>query len=151
MDICHLIKSFNLVNFIKVHFFTSLGALKSGMDILLKEEGIKLDRILAHGGLFKTRGVGQSILAAAVNTPVSVMKMAGEGGAWGIALLASYLVKKDCNQTLENYLNQEVFDGQSEEQVQPDKKEVDGFNEFMLRHQMGLPIERVAVDCLKIV
>lgn len=142
---------FNLANFIKVHLSTALGALKSGMDILLKEEGIKLDRILAHGGLFKTRGVGQSILAAALNTPVSVMKMAGEGGAWGIALLASYLVKKDCNQTLENYLNHAVFDGQSEEKVQPDKKEVDGFNEFMLRYQMGLPIERAAVDCLKIV
>ncbi len=140
---------FNLANFIKVHLFTALGALKSGMDILLKEEGMKLDRILAHGGLFKTRGVGQKILAAALNTPVSVMKNAGEGGAWGIALLASYLVKKDCGETLENYLKQEVFGEQSEEKVQPDKREVDGFNEFMLRYQRGLSIERAAVDGLK--
>lgn len=86
---------FNLANFMRVNLFTSLGALKTGMDILLKEEGVKLDKILGHGGLFKTKGVGQNLLAGAINTPVSVMETAGEGGAWGIAVLASYLVNKE--------------------------------------------------------
>ena len=72
---------FNLANFMRVHLFTSLGALKTGMDILLKEEGVKLDKILGHGGLFKTKGVGQNLLSGAIHTPVSVMETAGEGGA----------------------------------------------------------------------
>lgn len=77
---------FNLANFMRVHLFTALGALKTGLDILLKDEGVKLDKILGHGGLFKTKGVGQKIMAGAINVPVSVMETAGEGGAWGIAL-----------------------------------------------------------------
>ncbi len=80
---------FDLANFMRVHLFTSLGALKTGFDILFREEDVQVDEILGHGGLFKTKGVGQSILAAAMNAPVSVMETAGEGGAWGIALLAS--------------------------------------------------------------
>ena len=78
----------------RVHLYTALGALKTGLDILLKEENVKLDKILGHGGLFKTKGVGQKIMAGAVGVPVSVMETAGEGGAWGIALLASYMVNK---------------------------------------------------------
>ena len=97
---------FNLANFMRVHLFTSLGALKTGMDILLKEEKVNLDKIYGHGGLFKTKGVGQGILAAAIDTPVSVMETAGEGGAWGIALLASYMKNKKDGQTLEEYLEQ---------------------------------------------
>ena len=85
---------FNLANFMRVHLFTALGALKVGLDILFREEDVQVDRILGHGGLFKTKGVGQRIMAAAMNSPVSVMETAGEGGAWGIALLASYLVNK---------------------------------------------------------
>ena len=83
---------FNLANFMRVHLFTSLGALKTGFDILFNEEKVEVDEILGHGGLFKTKGVGQRILAAAMNAPVSVMETAGEGGAWGIALLASYMI-----------------------------------------------------------
>jgi len=79
-----------------------LGALKMGMDILFKREGVKLDLLFGHGGLFKTKGVGQSVMAAAVNVPVSVMDTAGEGGAWGIALLASYMVHKEAGETLEH-------------------------------------------------
>ncbi len=86
---------FNLANFMRVHLYTALGALKTGLDILLKEEGVKLDKMLGHGGLFKTKGVGQKIMAGAIGVPVSVMETAGEGGAWGIALLASYMVNKD--------------------------------------------------------
>ncbi|GAA3333545.1 hypothetical protein GCM10020331_098000 [Ectobacillus funiculus] len=101
--------NFNLANFVRVHLFTALGALKIGMDILLKQEEVKLDEILGHGGLFKTKDVGQSIMAAALNVPVSVMETAGEGGAWGIALLAAYMMNKADNETLEEYLSQKVF------------------------------------------
>ena len=140
---------FNLANFMRVNLFTSLGALKTGMDILLKEEGVKLDKILGHGGLFKTKGVGQNLLAGAIDTPVSVMETAGEGGAWGIAVLASYLVNKESGESLEDYLNHKVFAGQEGEEVQPDAGDVQGFNEFMVRYKAGLAIERAAVENLK--
>lgn len=140
---------FNLANFMRVHLFTSLGALKTGMDILLKEEGVKLDKILGHGGLFKTKGVGQNILAGAIDTPVSVMETAGEGGAWGIAVLASYLVNKEEGETLDDYLNNRVFAGQGDVEVQPDERDVKGFDEFMVKYKEGLAIERAAVDHLK--
>lgn len=140
---------FNLANFMRVNLFTSLGALKTGMDILLKEEGVKLDKILGHGGLFKTKGVGQNLLAGAIDTPVSVMETAGEGGAWGIAVLASYLVNKEDGETLEDYLNNKVFAGQEGEEVWPDEKDVQGFDKFMVRYKEGLAIERAAVEHLK--
>ena len=140
---------FNLANFMRVNLFTSLGALKTGMDILLKEEGVKLDKILGHGGLFKTKGVGQNILAAAIDTPVTVMETAGEGGAWGIAVLASYLINKEEGETLEEYLDNKVFAGQEGVEVQPDENDVKGFDEFMIRYKEGLAIERAAVDHLK--
>lgn len=140
---------FNLANFMRVNLFTSLGALKTGMDILLKEEGVKLDKILGHGGLFKTKGVGQNLLAGAIDTPVSVMETAGEGGAWGIAVLASYLVNKEEGETLEDYLNNKVFAGQEGEEVWPDEKDVQGFDKFMVRYKEGLAIERAAVEHLK--
>lgn len=140
---------FNLANFMRVNLFTSLGALKTGMDILLKEEGVKLDKILGHGGLFKTKGVGQNLFAGAINTPVSVMETAGEGGAWGIAVLASYLVNKEEGESLEDYLNNKVFAGQEGEEVQPDERDVQGFDEFMVRYKEGLAIERAAVEHLR--
>lgn len=140
---------FNLANFMRVNLFTSLGALKTGMDILLKEEGVRLDKILGHGGLFKTKGVGQNLLAGAIDTPVSVMETAAEGGAWGIAVLASYLVNKEAGESLEDYLNHKVFAGQEGEEVQPDTRDVQGFNEFMVRYKTGLAIERAAVENLK--
>ena len=102
---------FNLANFMRVNLFTSLGALKVGLDILMKEEHVQVDQILGHGGLFKTKGVGQKILAGAIDAPVSVMETAGEGGAWGIALLASYMINKEENETLEDYLDAKVFAG----------------------------------------
>ena len=140
---------FNLANFMRVNLFTSLGALKTGMDILLKEEGVKLDKILGHGGLFKTKGVGQNLLAGAINAPVSVMETAGEGGAWGIAVLASYLVNKEEGESLEDYLNNKVFAGQEGEEVLPDERDVQGFDEFMVRYKEGLAIERAAVEHLR--
>lgn len=140
---------FNLANFMRVHLFTALGALKTGLDILLKEEGVKLDQILGHGGLFKTKDVGQKIMAAAIDAPVSVMETAGEGGAWGIALLASYMINKEENETLEDYLLNKVFDGKIGTKIDPDPQDVKGFNKFIERYTAGLAIERAAIDKLK--
>ena len=140
---------FNLANFMRVHLFTSLGALKTGMDILLKKEGVRLDQILGHGGLFKTKGAGQKIEAAAIDTPVSVMETAGEGGAWGIALLASYMKNKETDEKLEDYLNQKVFAGQKGSKEEPDAEDVRGFETFIQRYTKGLAIERAAVEHLK--
>jgi sugar (pentulose or hexulose) kinase len=140
---------FNLANFIRVNLFTSLGALKIGLDILLKQEGAKLDQILGHGGLFKTKDVGQKIMAAVMEAPVSVMETAGEGGAWGIALLASYMLNKAENETLDDYLTNKVFAGESGTKIEPDPKDVEGFNEFIKRYTRGLAIERAAIDNLK--
>lgn len=140
---------FNLANFMRVNLFASLGVLKTGMDILLKEEGVKLDEILGHGGLFKTKGVGQGILAAALDTPVSVMETAGEGGAWGIAVLASYMQNKAEGESLDAYLAEKVFAGQEGSKMEPNPADVAGFDEFSKRYIEGLPIERAAVDFLK--
>lgn len=140
---------FNLANFIRVNLFTALGALKTGLDILLKEEGVKLDSILGHGGLFKTKGVGQKIMAAAIDAPVSVMETAGEGGAWGIALLASYMINKEQNESLEDYLANKVFAGRMGTKVEPNPEDVKGFDEFIKRYSNGLAIERAAVEKLK--
>ena len=140
---------FNLANFMRVHLFTSLGALKIGLDILFKKEGVQADEILGHGGLFKTKGVGQRIMAAAMNTPVSVMETAGEGGAWGIALLASYMQHKEKAETLAAFLNRAVFAGEKGSLVEPDAKDVEGFDAFIKRYTEGLPVERAAVDFLK--
>ena len=140
---------FSLANFMRANLYTSLGALKVGLDILLKEEEVAIDRITGHGGLFKTKGVGQKILAAAMDATVSVMKTAGEGGAWGIALLASYMVNKDAGEALEDYLQNKVFGGDEGEKMDPDPEDVKGFDEFIKRYCAGFPIERAAVDALK--
>lgn len=139
---------FHLANFMRVHLFTSLGALKTGLDILFQEEGVQADQIFGHGGFFKTKGVGQRILAAAIHTPVSVMETAGEGGAWGIALLASYMLHQEKNETLDYFLAEQVFHGETGSQIQPDAEDVAGFETFMKRYQAGLAVERAAVDCL---
>ena len=140
---------FNLANFMRANLYTSLGALKVGLDILMKEEKVAVDRITGHGGLFKTKGVGQSILAGAMDATVSVMKTAGEGGAWGIALLASYMIQKEAGENLENYLQQKVFGGDEGEKMNPNPEDVRGFDEFISRYKAVFPIERAAVDCLK--
>lgn len=139
---------FNLANFMRSHLFTALGALKVGMDILLKEEGVEIDSILGHGGLFKTKGVGQGILAAAINTPVSVMETAGEGGPWGMALLASYMIHKEEGETLGEYLTKKVFAGAQGTSMEPDPKDVEGFEVFIERYKKGVAIEQAAVDHL---
>lgn len=137
---------FNLANFMRVHLYTSLGALKTGMDILLKKENVKLDRMMGHGGLFKTKGVGQRILAGAIDTPVYVMETAGEGGAWGIALLADYLVHKEKDETLTDYLADKVFCNAKGIGMDPVAEDVAGYEKFMEKYTKGLVIERAAVD-----
>lgn len=140
---------FNLANFMRTHLYSSLATLKIGMDILFKQEGVTLDNIMGHGGLFKTKGVGQKIMAAAASVPVSVMETAGEGGAWGIALLADYMKQKQNNQTLEQYLNDEVFCGGEAVTIAPSQEDSEGFDRFIALYQKGLAIEKAAVEAMK--
>ncbi|MDO4519244.1 MAG: FGGY-family carbohydrate kinase [Eubacteriales bacterium] len=137
---------FNLANFMRTHLYTSIGAMRVGMDLLMNKEHVKVDRLLGHGGLFKTEGVGQQFLADSVNVPVSVMSTAGEGGAWGIALLASYLVNKEDGETLASYLDEKVFSKYEGSTLAPTEEGVKGYNAFMERYMKGLSIERAAVD-----
>jgi sugar (pentulose or hexulose) kinase len=138
---------FTLSNFMRVHLFSALGALKIGLDIF-EQEKVKIDQILGHGGFFKTKEVGQKVMAAAMNVPISVMETAGEGGAWGIALLASYMLQKTEDESLEAFLSNKVFASESGSTVAPDQGDVDGFSAFMERYKKGLVIERTAVDVL---
>ena len=136
---------FNLANFMRTHLYASVGVLKIGNDILFNEEKIKVDRITGHGGLFRTKGVGQRILAAAINSPISVMETAGEGGAWGIALLGSYLVNNEKKQSLTDFLDENVFVGDAGIEVSPTPEDVAGFNTYIENYKAGLPIEEAAV------
>ena len=140
--------NFSFANFAKVNLYTALGALKLGLDIMLVEEGVKLDKITGHGGLYKTPKVGQQITANAINAPVSVMETAGEGGAWGIALLADYMLTNN-GKSLDAYLEETVFAGNTGLTLEPQADEVEGFNVFTERYKKGLAIERAAVDNLK--
>lgn len=140
---------FDLADFMRSHLYAALGTLKVGMDILLKEEKVKIDRITGHGGLFKTPQVGQKILAAALNAPVSVMETAGEGGAWGIALLAAYMLYREEGESLDAYLKARVFAERKAVCAEPDARDVDGFERFIERYRQCLPVERAAVDCLR--
>ena len=135
---------FNLANFMRTHLYASVGVLKIGNDILFNEEKIKVDRITGHGGLFKTKGVGQRILAAAINSPISVMETAGEGGAWGIALLGSYLVNNEKNQSLADFLEDKVFAGDAGIEISPTAEDVAGFNTYIENYKAGLPVEEAA-------
>ena len=114
------------------------------MDILLSEN-VEIDSILGHGGYFKTKGVGQKLLAAAMNTPVSVMETAGEGGAWGMAVLAQYMVLGS-SLSLDDYLDERVFAGMKAITEAPEQKDVEGFNAYIERYKRMLPAERAAVE-----
>ena len=133
----------------RTHLYTSLGGIKVGNDLLVENEGVKVDCIYGHGGLFKTEGVGQKIMAAALNTSVSVMKSAGEGGAWGIAVLAAYMQWKEAGETLSDYLENKVFANAESSTIAPDPEDVAGFQVFIERYKEGLAIERAAVESLK--
>ena len=140
---------FTLANFIRVHLYGAIGVLKIGNDILLKEEKIKIDRITGHGGLFRTKGVGQRVLAAALNSPISVMETAGEGGAWGIALLAAYGVNNAEKLSLADFLDKKVFAGNTGTEIAPTAEDVEGFNAYIETYKAGLEIEKAAVAAKK--
>ncbi len=140
---------FNLANFMRSNLYASICVLKIGNDILFKDEQVKVDRITGHGGLFKTKGVGQRILAAAINSPISVMETAGEGGAWGIALLASYLVNNNSQLSLADFLEYKVFTGESGVEISPTEEEVAGFNKYIENYRNCLAIEEAAVNVKK--
>lgn len=138
--------AFNLSNFMRMHLYTALAALKSGLDSLLKEEGVKVDKMFGHGGFFKTPVVGQKIMSAALGVPVLVTETAGEGGAWGIAVLAGYMIQKEKEETLEHFLDEKVFAGQKSTSVLADDSDVQGFDAFMKKYKACIPVERAAVE-----
>lgn len=137
---------FSLANLMRAHLYGAIGVLKLGNDILLKEENVKVDRLTGHGGYFTTPIVGQKMLAAALNSPISCMSTAGEGGAWGIALLASYAVNNDKKLSLADWLDEVVFAGNTGTSVDPDPADVEGFNRYIENYKACLPIEQAAVD-----
>ena len=138
--------SFNLSNFMRSILYATVGVLKIGNDVLLKEEKVKVDRITGHGGLFKVKGVGQRVLAAALNSPISVMETAGEGGAWGIALLASYLVNNPGGISLPDFLDKMVFAGNTGTEIAPTPEDVAGFEAYLENYKACLAVERAAVE-----
>jgi sugar (pentulose or hexulose) kinase len=135
-----------LANFMRVQLFASLATLRIGMDVLQRDEGVPLDRMFGHGGLFKTRGVAQGFLAAAIDSPVTVGETAAEGGAWGIATLAGFAARRDPDQSLIDFLDRQVFADAPQETSAPDPADVAGFEVFIQRYVAALPVERAAVD-----
>ena len=140
---------FTLANFMRAQLYSACATLKMGMDILLEQEQVRLDCLNCHGGFFKTPLVGQKIMSAAMNTQTAVMETAGEGGAWGCALLAAYLYEKQEGQSLEEYLDRTVFCGNQGERIEPDTEDVQGFGQFMERYTAGLEVQRSAVSHIK--
>ena len=139
---------FSLANLMRANLYGAFATLKFGNDILMKQEKVEVDTLFGHGGIFKTKGVAQQFLADALNAPVSVMKTAGEGGPWGMALLASYLVNKDENETLPAFLQEKVFHGEQGEKLDPDPAGTAGFDRYMEKFEAGLKAERAAVESI---
>ena len=135
---------FTLANFMRSNLYGALGVLKAGNDILLKEEKVAIKSITGHGGFFKTKGVGQSVLAAALNAPITVMATAGEGGAWGMAVLANYCIRADKSSNLQQYLDDKVFAGQESTTMQPDPAMVAGYDQWMVNYKKALAAEAAA-------
>lgn len=138
---------FNVANFIRVLLYSSVATLRIGMDIL-KQENIRIDTLRGHGGFFKTKGVGQRIMASALNAPVSVLETAGEGGAWGIGILAAYMAHKGKNEPLDEYLSSKVFANDGGSVYEPCPEDVLDFEVFLKRYTKGLEVERAAVKCM---
>ncbi|WP_426807173.1 xylulokinase [Streptococcus anginosus] len=137
---------FNVSNLMRSHILSAFSTLAIGMEILVDEEKIQIDKILGHGGIFKTPKVGQNLLSAAINSPVSVMETAGEGGAWGIALLADYMIHSE--QSLVDYLDHVVFADTDVKTVEPDIADVAGFKVYLEKYKKGLAVERAAVETI---
>ena len=138
-----------VANFMQTQIYAALATLRIGMDILTEEENVQVNYLLGHGGFFKTEAIGQQMMADALHLPISVMETAGEGGPWGMALLASYTLNKHANQSLADYLNTQVFSAQKAFTLSPDEKGIANFNHYLKRYQNMLAVERAAVDHLK--
>lgn len=136
---------FSLANFMRSHLYSAVATLKIGMDILLKEEHVAVDSLMGHGGFFKTPVVGQRVMAAGMNAPITVMDTASEGGAWGIAILAAFMKEKKDGEPLSSYLNDKIFAGQTGTTLQPDPEDVKGFEAFLEEYERLLPAEKAAV------
>ncbi|WP_407428482.1 xylulokinase [Treponema sp.] len=136
---------FSLANFMRAHLFTALGALRTGMDILFDKENVKIDSLTGHGGFFKTAQAGLTVMSAALHTPVSALETAGEGGPWGMAVLASYLVNGG-GKSLDVWLNENVFAQSKKSTVEAKQEDIDGFNKFFERYTKGLKIEKAAIE-----
>lgn len=136
---------FSLANFMRSHLYSAVATLKIGMDILLKEEHVAVDSLMGHGGFFKTPVVGQRVMAAGMNAPITVMDTASEGGAWGIAILAAFMKEKKDGETLSSYLNDKIFAGQTGTTLKPEPEDVKGFETFLEEYKKLLPAEKAAV------
>ena len=140
--------AFTIANFMRTHLYSALATLKIGMDILQSQEQVKIDKLMGHGGFFKTPEVGQRMLSAAVNAPVSVMKTAGEGGPYGMALLVAYMLNKAEGETLPDYLDNKVFAGAECSTIMAEASDVEGFAKFLSAYVKALPMEKTATEVL---
>ena len=140
--------SFTLANFMRTHLLSALATLKIGLDILTKAENVQIDKLYGHGGFFKTPGVGQRMLSAAVGAPVSVMETAGEGGPYGMALLAAYMIRKDVGESLADYLDNKVFLNAKAATLTASEGDIQGFSKFLETYKTALPVEKFATEVL---
>lgn len=136
----------NIANFMRSQLYGAIATLKIGMDMLAREENVESDKLLGHGGFFKTPGVGQQILADALNVPITTMETAGEGGPWGMALLAAYMYRKQDCETLEDYLMDRVFANAKSSCVMPDPAGVEGVQKYLARYEACLPAQKAAAE-----
>ena len=133
--------NFNLANFMKMHLYSAFSTLKIGMDLLKNNESINIDKLIAHGGIFKTKGVAQQVLSSALENKITVMDTASEGGAWGVSVLA-YYTAQESQQSLATFLNEVVFLNTEEVTTEPVEQEVINFNNYVEKVKKGLPIEQ---------
>ena len=140
---------FNLANFMKTHIMSAFSTLKIGVDILKEEEKVLIDSFVVHGGIFKTEEIAQRILGAALNSSVEVLKTANDGGAWGMAILARYMVNNDSQLPLNQYLEENIFGQQEGSVIQPSEKDVEEYEQFITEYKKGLEIERKASQFIR--
>lgn len=138
----------SLPNFMRAQLYAAMATLQIGMDILFREEHVALEKLYGHGGLFKTKTVGQKLMAGALDVPVAVMETAGEGGPWGMALLAMYRKERRAGETLAEYLEKRVFQNAAGSCVSPQEEDVSGFRAYIERYKAGLAVEKAAVRAL---
>jgi len=138
-----------IANFMRNMLYSTMATLKTGMDILTEKENVRLNKLLGHGGLFKDKGVAQKLMAGALNVPVAVMESASEGGPWGMALLAAFMLWKGDGESLEDYLENKVFNTNKSITIEPDEQDVSGFREYMKQYIGVLAVERSAIDNIK--